>query len=505
MGRKIGVIISFITVIVELFSACFFTPLLLRSLGSNEYGIYALVLSITSYLVLLDLGVGNSVVKYMSKFRANRDSESQNKFFGAISVYYYFVSFVVLLAGSIIYVFFPRFFSKGLSSEEIVLAKQLLIIVVLNVSMSIGTSHFFYTVVAFENFIVSKGTTLLVTLIRIVVSIILLLHGAKSLAIATINLISVICIRLVIIVFVKCKMKIKPKYSGIDKALFFEIISFSSFVLLQLIATQMNNMADQILIAIIVPSSSKILGIYGVGAQISQYFQSFGGVLNGVLMPGVVKMVESGASPLLICKEMSRIGRYNLSFLGLIWAVFLVFGRQFISLWSGPEYLEAYFVSILLITPHLIMQTQLIGSQVLWAMNKHKRQAIIKLVVVFVNVFFTVLLIKWNPLKGATIGTFISLLLGDVIAMQYVFAKEIGISLRMYYKSLFSGLGESIAICCFVGYCFSFLNLEGWLGFIVNCLVMCAVYFLALLIFGLNRDEKQIYRERLLSMLKKKA
>ena len=73
MNRKTGVILSYVLLIVEIFSTLLFTPFLIRSLGQAEYGIYQLVISITAYLALLDLGVGNSVIRYIAKYRANND------------------------------------------------------------------------------------------------------------------------------------------------------------------------------------------------------------------------------------------------------------------------------------------------------------------------------------------------------------------------------------------------------------------------------------------------
>ena len=75
MNRKIGLVFSYGVMITEIVSAMFVTPFIIRSLGQAEYGIYQLTSSITAYLIIFDLGVGNSVIRYMAKFRANNDRE----------------------------------------------------------------------------------------------------------------------------------------------------------------------------------------------------------------------------------------------------------------------------------------------------------------------------------------------------------------------------------------------------------------------------------------------
>ena len=59
MNRKIGVILSYIAMVFEVLSTLLITPFMLRTLGQSEYGVYKLSSSITAYLLLLDLGVGN--------------------------------------------------------------------------------------------------------------------------------------------------------------------------------------------------------------------------------------------------------------------------------------------------------------------------------------------------------------------------------------------------------------------------------------------------------------
>ena len=192
--------------------------------------------------------------------------------------------------------------------------------------------------------------------------------------------------RIVLICYVTFKMKLTPTYKNIEFKFVKQIASYSVWILLQMIATQINNMADHILIGMFVASSSVILGIYGVGAQINQYFQSVSSVFTGVLMPGVVKLVEKDGSVKTLQKEMERIGRIIFMVTGMIWSVFLVFGDQFISLWAGEQNSSAYIVTVLLMLPHIIIMPQSIGAQILWAKEKHKLQSILKFAIVIVNI-----------------------------------------------------------------------------------------------------------------------
>ena len=492
MGRKFGTVLSVISMTVEVFSAMFLTPFLIRSLGQAEYGVYSLVLSLVTYLALLDMGVGNSVVRFVSKYKVNEDEIGQRKFLGIITVYYAVIFVVILLIGVVFIEVFPVAFAQGLSSDEIVLAQKLLSITVLSIAITIGTSGFYHTTIAYEKFFVSKGVTIIVSVFRIILEFILLLNGARSIEIVLVNLVCTIVIRGTSVLYVLFRLKIIPTLKNVNFSQIKEIISFSVFIMLQMVATQINNVADQMLIGAFVQASSVILAVYAVGSHICQYVQKFGDAINSVVMPGVVAMVERGAKSKDLQQEMVRIGRLNFMFVALIWCVFLAFGQDFVILWAGEANAQAYWVALILTLPHVIIITENIGVKILWAKEKHKIQAVLKISVVLMNLVLTVILIKWNALLGATIGTFISLMLGDIVVLQVVFKKDIGISITGYYSGLLKGIFPSLVLATAIGLLFKLVGLSGWFGFAVNCAVMTVSYGIFMLMFGLNKYEKNL-------------
>ena len=131
-------------------------------------------------------------------------------------------------------------------------------------------------------------------------------------------------------------------------------------------------------------------------------------------------------------------------------------------------------------------------------MNQHKEQAILKIVVVLLNIVLTIFLIKWNPLLGATIGTFISIIVGDVVVMNLIFYKKIKINLLYYYKNLVKGILPSAGISILIGAFIQHFTSNGWAMFILKVIIMILCYAISLLIFGMNSYEKNLC----LSMLK---
>ena len=503
MNRKIGALLSYVHMIFEVLSTLLLTPFIISSLGSAEYGVYKLIAAITSYLLLLDLGMGNSVVRYVAKFKENRDMESSRKYLGVCMVFYAAVSVAVLLLGGVLILSFQKIFATGLTAAEIALSKRLLLLTVLNAAVTLGTSVFYNILIAYSRFALSKGLSILQIIVRILVTAAALKLGYRSEAIVTINLVLTMLMRGYYVFYVLCVLRLRPQLRGTNAAFIKDIVSYSAFILLQMVATQINAQADQVLLGMFVTSSAVIIGIYGVGAQIVQYFQSVGQALGGVLMPGVVKLVEGGAGAKELQNEMIRIGRYAFTMLGLIFVGFLVNGRSFIRLWAGREYAQGYYVALMLMFAHMIIMTQSIGTQILWAKNKHQLQSVIKFVIVAGNILLTIFLIRWDPLMGAAIGTVISLLLGDVLSMNIVFKKEIGISLKTYYTGLFKGILPCLLLSALAGSGVKLLPVSGITGLILNVLVMTAVYAAAMWGFGFNESEKNMVRGLLCKLTNK--
>ena len=70
--RKVGAILSYLSIIATTLIQLLYTPLLIKMLGQSEYGLYSLIYSIIGYLTVLDLGFGNAIVVYTTKYRVQK-------------------------------------------------------------------------------------------------------------------------------------------------------------------------------------------------------------------------------------------------------------------------------------------------------------------------------------------------------------------------------------------------------------------------------------------------
>ena len=140
MNRKTGVILSYVMMIFEVMSTLLLTPFIIGTLGQAEYGVYKLSASVVAYLLLLDLGVGNAITRYIAKFRVSGDKDQSRKFLGVATIYYSVVAIVALIAGIVLIAIFPKAFAKGLTADEIQLGQRVLFITMINAAVTLGTA-----------------------------------------------------------------------------------------------------------------------------------------------------------------------------------------------------------------------------------------------------------------------------------------------------------------------------------------------------------------------------
>lgn len=72
---KWGAILSYILIVLNTLYGLLITPYILGCIGEAEYGVYKTIGSLTSSLAVLDLGMGATVMRYVSKFRSDKEED----------------------------------------------------------------------------------------------------------------------------------------------------------------------------------------------------------------------------------------------------------------------------------------------------------------------------------------------------------------------------------------------------------------------------------------------
>ena len=98
-NKKIAVVISYCTMVVQFAVVFFVTPFLLKQLGKTEFGLYQLISSTVSYLSLLGFGFSASYIRFYSRLMARKDDIAINRLNGMFLTVFCIMSLACLLLG----------------------------------------------------------------------------------------------------------------------------------------------------------------------------------------------------------------------------------------------------------------------------------------------------------------------------------------------------------------------------------------------------------------------
>ena len=133
---KIGTTLSMMTIIVSSVIQILYTPLYIKYLGPGDYGINSLVQSIIGYISILNLGLGNTMLRYTTKYRAEGKIEEEKSLNGMFLMIFSILMAIAFIIGVYIYFNIEKFFKVSFTIEELKKTKAVFTILVLNVIIS---------------------------------------------------------------------------------------------------------------------------------------------------------------------------------------------------------------------------------------------------------------------------------------------------------------------------------------------------------------------------------
>ena len=499
---KTGAILSYISIIISNAIALMYIPVMLRYMGQAEYGLYSLVISVIGYLTILDLGFGNAIVVYTSKYRVLGKKDEEKKLHSMFFIIYTVIGFATGLIGLLLYINVNNMFGSTMSLVELEKARTLMLILTLNLSFTFPLSIFSSIITAYEKFIFVK----LVNIIRIVLNplimIPLLMMGYKSIAMAIVTTILNLIILSINAIYCYKKLNIKLSFAKIDFKLLKEIFAYSFFIFLGVIVDKINWSVDQFILG--ATSGTVVVAVYAIASQINIIYMSFATAISGVLLPKISKMIANNSSDNEISNEFIKIGRIQFLIIGLILSGFIIFGRDFINLWAGSEYDIAYYIVLILIVPLTVPIIQSLGLNILQAKNKIKFRAIIYIFIAILNVIISIPLSKLYGGIGAALGTSICITLGTIIIMNIYYYKKINIDIPRFWKEIFKITIPILIIFIPVFYLNSIIALPIIYKLLIGIPIYSSLYGLITYRFAMNDYEKIIIISPINKIFKRK-
>ena len=159
--RRWGAILSYVNIVATVVVGLLYTPIMLRLLGQSEYGLYSLIGSVVGYLSVLDMGLGNTIVRYTAKNRVDGTEQKEAELNGLFLQVYSVIGLITFVAGAVLYANIDALFGATLTSGEMHRARIMMILLIFNFALSFPLSIFASILQAYEKFIFLRVTNIL--------------------------------------------------------------------------------------------------------------------------------------------------------------------------------------------------------------------------------------------------------------------------------------------------------------------------------------------------------
>ncbi|BAX82639.1 lipopolysaccharide biosynthesis protein [Labilibaculum antarcticum] len=488
---KAGATLSYVTIVLTNIVGLLMTPFILKMLGAAEYGLYVLIGAFVGYLTLLDFGLNNTIVRFVAKYRAEKDAEGEANFLGMSIFIYCCISLVLVLLGVIFYYNLESVFDKSMSVVELGKAKVMFVILIFNLAITLPGNSFAGIASGYEKFVFPRIASIIKYIIRSILIVTILFFEAKSVGMVILDTIMNLMLISANAYYAIKILKIKISFKRFDKNLLKIIFRYSVWIFVFALVGQFQWKSGQMVLGVL--TSTTTVAIFAIGIMLGSYYGAFSSAITGVFLPRATKMAVEEASGEELTDMMIRIGRISLLVLLYVFGAFLLYGQQFIILWVGEEFIEAWRIALLIMVAYTVPLVQGFGNSILEAKGKLAFKAVLYLSFVTIGTASGAYLAPKYGATGMIIGSVSGWLISQNI-MNIYYTKVINLNIMRFFSELTHRLLLSMIGILLVGMLIRLLPGNGWSNFVVKASLYSLMYIITMYKIGMRDYEVEILR-----------
>lgn len=485
---KVGVGLSYLRLILGFLISIIFTPTILRILGQDEYGLYNLVASVVTSLEIMNLGLGTAFIRYYTKYSVKDEQEDIARLNGMFLTLYLLIGLLALVIGGVMIVNLKPLLGNQILKHNISIARILMCFMVFNLAISFPMSVFNSNITANERFLFQNIINLLSAIVKPLITVLILIMGYRSIGMVMGTTILGLIFHVGTISYCIRKLNIRFVFNSFNLKLLKEIGEFSFYVFLALVVDQINWNVDKYLLGRFKGTAS--VAVYAVGVNFATYYISFSQMLSNVFIPRVNRLVASENNNTKLTDIMTKVGRVQFAVLSFILLAFVFFGKYFISIWAGSDYINAYYVAILLMVSLTISSLQRVGVAIQQAKNMHRFRSIVYFCIAIGNLIISIPL-GWRYGEiGCAIGTMIAAFVGNVAIMNWYYWKKVKLNMGYFWAQIVK-MVPSLSIPIIFGIIINrVVYIQNISQFMSYGVIYVILYISSIWCFGLNKTEK---------------
>ncbi len=504
---KLGTLLSYLQMVLSIIIGIVYTPVMIRLLGQNEYGLYNTVASTISMLSVLSLGFNSGYIRYYARYKIEKRTEAIYRLNGMFLLIFSMIGIIAFLCGMYLTNHLQLVFSKGLTSEEYGIAQILMLLLTINLAVSFPMSVFQTIISAHERFVFLKMLGVLKTVLGPMLTLPVLLAGYGSIGMVAVTLAVSVITDILYLFYTTKRLQERFWFGSFESGLLKSLLGYSGFIALNIIIDQINWNIDKTLLGRFRGTAE--VAVYSIGFSLYHYYMMISSSISGVFTPRIHRIYnEWKEQPEELAQSFTelfiRVGRIQYLILGLVASGVALFGQVFIYYWVGNGYENAYFVALLLIFPASIALIQSLGIEIQRAENRHQFRSIVYAFMALINLGLSIWLCQRYGAVGSAFGTSISLIFANGLIMNVYYYKKCGIDIPLFWKNMMRMLPGVVPPVLFGILITKVFPMTSFLRLAICILIYMSVYACSVWLFSMNDYEKELIQSFVRKMKKGK-
>lgn len=491
---KAGVVLNYVVIFLNTVVGLLYTPYMLRMMGQSEYGLYSLVASVIAYLTVLDLGFGNAIVRYTAKFRAEKKTEEQYEMFGMFFLLYLVIGIIAFGIGLGLYFNVDTLFGNTMTAVELDRARIMMLLLVANLAFTFPMSIWGSIIQAYEDFVFQKSLNIIRIILNTAVMICLLHFGYKAVAMVVVQ--TIFNVLTLVVNFIYCRRKLNIhiyfRFKHFHWGFLKEVAIYSFWIFLNAIMDRVYWSTGQFVLGAMVGTAA--VAVFAISIQLEGMYMQFSTAISSVFLPKVTAMVATNRSRKEISDLFIRTGRIQYIVLAYILSGFIIFGRQFIELWAGAGYSDAYIISLLFFIPLTVPLIQNLGITILQARNEMKFRSVLYIIIALVSLAMQIVLTRYFGGIGCAMGVSGALVVGQILIMNVYYRRRQDLDIMTFWKEISKmSIIPIILISSSMLVIRHFFALDSWGKLILGIAAFSSVYIPLFFRFSMTDDERNLF------------
>lgn len=485
---------NYVVIFLNTVVGLLYTPYMLRMMGQSEYGLYSLVASVIAYLTVLDLGFGNAIVRYTAKFRAEKKTEEQYEMFGMFFLLYLVIGIVAFGIGLGLYFNVDTLFGNTMTAVELGRARIMMLLLVANLAFTFPMSIWGSIILAYEDFVFQKSLNIIRIILNTAVMICLLHFGYKAVAMVVVQ--TIFNVLTLVVNFIYCRRKLNIhiyfRFKHFHWGFLKEVAIYSFWIFLNAIMDRVYWSTGQFVLGAMVGTAA--VAVFAIAIQLEGMYMQFSTAISSVFLPKVTAMVATNRSRKEISDLFIRTGRIQYIVLAYILSGFIIFGRQFIELWAGAGYSDAYMISLLFFIPLTVPLIQNLGITILQARNEMKFRSVLYIIIALVSLAMQIVLTRYYGGIGCAMGVSSALVVGQILIMNVYYRRRQDLDIKTFWKEISKmSIIPIVLIFSSMLVIRHFFALDSWGKLILGIAAFSLVYIPLFFRFSTTDEERNLF------------